>query len=351
MWYENRWWYNRHLVVCPRHYDQETNAILGFFYEPGNDLLVLYLSLVTTYWPGWDVRRYEFRAEDGTWTNRSAVLGRAADTFIGADTFYLRSATSGTYNKIYGVWRLGTGFIGEINWRTARPLASGWRFYDWDWNRKSYRHVIVNRIEGLMVGVESWEMECLAHIDATPRLFGRLRLPNVLNYLTYENRNYCWAITADGVILKADYQIPRWEMISTVQDPTPDTKGFAITFDTKRKRVVVFRWRSPAQDGSCQNQLEFYYPMVNAAKLLPPVPVTSLRTGKRITFVSHIIGDAGEGLSPYQVNAELIQPVSGRLLTNFTNTERSGRAVLQYQAPQTPCTDTLKIKTVVEETL
>jgi hypothetical protein len=351
LWYEGRWWYNPRLVTCPRHYTQETDSIAGFFYEPNNDILVLYLVLKTTYWPNWDVRRYEFRAGDGAWLNRDAVLNRESDTFLGTGGLYLRSATMGSYNKIYGPWRLGLGYVGEINWRNSRPVDGGWRFYDWDWDRKAYRFAVVNRVDGVVAAAESWELECLANVDTDPTIFGRLRLPNVLDYLAYENRNYCWGITKDGVILKADYLIPRWEMISTVQDPADNVKGFAITFDTRRKRVVVFRWRTPAADGACRNQLEFYYPMVNAARLLPPVPVTSLRTGRRITLVSHLVGDAGEGLTPYIVNGELVEPVSGRLVTPFTNTEQSGRAAFQYQAPYEPCTETLRVSTIVEETL
>ena len=349
-WYENRWWYNDWLVTCPRHYKQTTMNVANFFYEPGNDRLIAHIVLTTTYWPGWDVQRYEFAAEDGTWINREEVL--AGQAFIGIwGASWTRDATMGSFNKIYACRNSETA-IREISWETAVPVDNGWWVDPYTWNPKSiYGFAVVNRVDNLLAAAASWTLDCWRNISGTPERFGHLRLPNVLNYLAYENRNYCWGITKDGVIVKADYQVPRWEMISTVQNPTDDVKGYAITFDTRRKRVVVFRWREDAADGACRNQLEFYYPMVNPAKLTKPVPVTSLRAGKRIVFVSHLIGDAGEGLSPYTVEGEMVPPVEGKLNTPFTNTERSGRACFQYQAPATGCLETLRLRTTVEETL
>ncbi len=85
----------------------------------------------------------------------------------------------------------------------------------------------------------------------------------------------------------------------------------------------------------------------------PPssVPVTSLRTGKRIVLVANLVGDAGEGIVPYTVNGQLADPVSGRLVTPFTGTELGGRACFQYQAPDQACQDTLRLSVTVEEGL
>jgi len=151
------------------------------------------------------------------------------------------------------------------------------------------------------------------------------------------------------VICKADYQIPRWEMISTVQNPEADALKYFITYDTKRKRVVVFRQRPDAADGACQHQLEFYYPMVKAGQLTQPVPVTSLKAGNRIILAANLIGDAGEGVTPYTVQGEMLSPVEGRLVTPFSGTELNGRVCFQYQAPNQACTETLRLKVTVEE--
>jgi hypothetical protein len=349
---QQNWLYHRELITCPRHFQQTTLAVPHFFYEPGNDRLVAQILLNTTYWPSWDARRYEFDPDTGSWMNRDSVLNRDDDSWTGIwGASWTGAATMGSFNKIYACRNSETK-IREISWRTAVPIDNGWWVDPYTWNPKSiYNFAVVNRVDNLLAAAASWTMDCWANIGATPERFGQLRLPNVLNYLAYENRNYCWGITKDGVIVKADYQVPRWEMISTVQDPTDDARGYYLTFDTKRKRVVVFRWREDAADGACRNQLEFYYPMVSPARLTKPVPVTSLRAGKRLVFVSHLIGDAGEGLSPYTVEGEMAAPVEGRLITPFTNTERSGRAAFQYQAPDSDCIETLRLRTTVEETL
>ena len=208
---------------------------------------------------------------------------------------------------------------------------------------------MVNRIDNLLAAAANWTLDCWRNISTTPERFAQLRLPNVLNYLAYESRNYCWVITQDGVILKADYQIPRWEMISTVQNPEADALKYFITFDTKRNRVVVFRQRPDAADGACQHQLEFYYPMVTADQLTQPVPVTSLRGGNRILLVANLIGGAGEGVTPYTVTGELLSPVEGTLVTPFSNTELNGKVGFYYQPPDEGCTDTLELSVTVEE--
>jgi hypothetical protein len=349
---QQNWAYNRHLITCPRHYRQTTSDVANFFYEPGNDLLVAHIILDTTYWPGWDARRYEFSPDDGSWLNRDAVLSREADTFIGIwGAAWTAKATMGSFNKIYACRKSETK-IREVFWKTAEPPENGWWVDPYTWNPKStYFYAVVNRVDELLAAISSWTLDCWCNIGTTPRRYAQLRLPNVPGYLAYESRNYCWVITKDGIILKADYQIPRWEMMSSVQNPTSDAKGYYITFDTKRKRVVVFRWRQDAADGACQNQIEFYYPMVSPAVLTDPVPVTSLRAGRRIELVSHLIGSAGEGLTPYTVEGEMVPPVEGRLLTPFTNTERNGRISLHYQAPDYGCTETLALKVNVEGTL
>jgi len=344
--------YGQTLLACPRRYEQDTASVANFFYEPGADKYIAHILLHAAYWPSWDARRYEFSAEDGAWLNRDSVLSRSDDSWIGIwGAAYTQNATLGSFSKIYAC-RNCEYYIREVLASCGEPVAGGWAVNPYTWNPKSiYRFAVVNRYDNLLVGASSWTLDMWRNIGATPERYATLRLPNVLNALTYESKKYCWAITQDEVILKADYQIPRWEMISTVQNPTSDTKAYRIAFDTKRKRIAVFRHRQDAADGACQNQLEFYYPMVNAGQLTQPVPVTSLRAGNRIILAAHLIGDAGEGLTPYTVEGELLAPVEGRLTTPFSNTELNGRVCFQYQAPDEACEETLKLDVTVEESL
>ena len=334
--------YNGQLITCPKHYRQTTNWVSNFFYEPENDRLIAHIVLTTTAWPSWDVRRYEFDAATGVQVGDSVFIG-----IWGAA--YTRAATMGSFNKIYAC-RNSEYYIREISWQYAEPVTGGWGVNPYTWNPQSlYGYAVVNRVDDLLAAASNWTLDCWRTISTTPGRFAQLRLPNVISYLAYESRNYCWVITVDGVILKADYQIPRWEMISTVQNPETDTVKYFITFDTKRHRVVVFRQRSDAADGACQHQLEFYSPMVKAAQLTQPVPVTTLRTGNRIILAANLIGDAGEGVTPYTVNGSMAVPVEGRLATPFSGTGLNGQVCFQYQAPDDACTETLQLAVTVEE--
>jgi len=350
LWGPNGLTYNGYLITCPRHFKQGKGSISHFYYDPATDLLRAIIAYTTTYWPGWDAQRLDFSPETGAWVNRDEVLAR--QVFVGIwGTAWTGKATMGSYGLIYATDPVAK--VNQIDPLTMNPAPGGWSIDPTKWSgHPIYSPVIVNRIDGILAGVSSWTLDCWRGMEtANPEKFAQLRLPNVLGYMAYESRNYCWIITKDGVILKADYKIPRWEMISRVNAPEVESTGYAIAFDTKRKQVVVFRSRPDSADGACQHQLEFYYPMVSPAQLTQPVPVTSLRAGKRVILVAHLIGEAGEGITPYTINATLKEPVEGRLVTPFSGTELGGRVAFQYQAPDQACQETISLETTVEETI
>lgn len=343
------WNYNRQLLTCPQHFHQSISTVNNFFYEPGNDKLIAYITLATTYWPSWDIERYEFSAESGAWLNRADVFAKRAALSANA-AFWTGYGSVGSFNKVYACSRAGVGGLMEIDPINGGQVDGGWSGNTYAWNPQSiYTFCLVNRNDAYFVGASNWFLEIWKNLGASPCKVTALRLPNTISYLCYESRNYCWAITHDGVILKADYRIPRWEMISTVYAPTADTRGYYLAFDTTRKRVVVLRWLADGADGACRLQLEFYYPMVNAGQLTQPVPVTSLRAGTRITLAAHLIGEAGEGVTPYNVKGALVGPAAGRLVNPFSGTELNGRVCFQYQAPSEACTETLQLNIAVVE--
>ena len=342
--------YGRHLVTCPRHYLQSWQGCSNFFFHPGIGKLVAMFTLSAAYWPSWDTVRYEWSPWTGAWLNGAAVLSRDPSTRPGVwGAAWMKGATLGSYRKIYACATTNTK-ISEVDYLTGLPMSGGWQVDPRTWSPSSiYGFAIVNREDNLLVGASSWTLDCWRNLNTTPVRFAQLRLPNAISYLCYESRRYCWAITKDGVILKVDYTIPRYEKISQIQNPTEDGVKFMVAFDSSRKRVIVLRLRPDAADGACQYQIEFYYPMVGAHALTQPVPVTSLRANNRIIFVSHLIGDAGEGLTPYTVEAGMVAPVEGRLITPSSGTELNGRVCHQYEAPDAACTETLNLAVTVEE--
>ena len=311
---------------------------------PGSDRLIFHTWLDKTAWPSWDVKRYEFDAATG------ALVGDAFGTWTGIwGPINSNHPTMGSFGKVY-TCRNSETKIREVTYEGLDPVSGGWWVDPYTWSPKSiYTYAIVNQIDNLLVAGANWTLDCWRNISTTPERFATLRLPNVISSICYESRKYCWVITVDGVILKANYLIPRWEMISTVQNPSGDTLKYLIAFDTKRNRVVVLRIRPDATDGACQIQLEFYYPMVKPAYLTQPVPVSSLRSGGRVLMAANLIGDAGEGLTPYTVTGAMVDPVEGYLVTPFSGTEMNGRVCFQYQARDQACTETLQLSVTVEE--
>jgi hypothetical protein len=318
--------YNPGLVTPPRHYLESVSSISHFFYEPSNDYLVAYITFTQDPWPGWSTARFCWQAEDGSFVERSGagIIGMA----------WTCHAAMGSYNKIYTTWNSGST-IDEIKWDTLGKPEGGWSINPWNWNPQTlFRYAVVNREDNLIAGVGSWNLE-VWDISGPPSRRALMRLPYTLGYLTYQSRNILWVITSTGIICKANYKLnpPRWEMMSKVQDPTPDALNYLAAWDPKRARLAVLRQLPDDLDGSCRSRFEFYRPLVKVAGLTDPVPVGRHRAGDKLEFVAHLYGDAGEGITPYKIHASLNAPALGTLLGPETATGRNGAASFFYQAP------------------
>jgi hypothetical protein len=334
--------YNQNLITPPRHYTDSLWTVSHWFYDPGSDRLVLVGMLAICQWPGWSVKRYDYNADTGEQIG-SAELSIYSKSWVGR-------ASLGSFSSIYATWNSGTQ-ISEIDASTVWPQTGMWSIDPHAWTpSRNFSHAVVNREDGLIVGISASSME-IWDITGVPFLKGTIQLPYTLGYLTYESREICWIITSNGLVGKANYRLnpPRWEMLSSVQNPTEDAMGYFVAFDPKRKRLAVFRLRPDADDGSCQSQIEFYRPLYRVSGLTEPVPVSRLRTGERTRFVSHLYGENGEGVSTYLVHGDLAPPAAGAMLTPISGAELSGAVTFRYQAPPMAATDTMMVSATVTD--
>lgn len=331
--------YHPELVTCPKHYEEAFNVLQHFYYDPAADRLHLHPTYNTVYWPGWYNRSLFFAPDTG------AYAGYWSEGGIGGGNWYLAysaSGSAGAYGRIYGL-ELGRTIV-SLDPTTARPDGNySNSLAAWP-GSPAASLVICDAAAGLAVLGSGATLNFWRNINTAPEKFAMLTLPTYLDYMCYESPEIMWAIGRDGTILKLNYQIPRLEMISRVQAWPETARKFMITFDNRRHRLAVLRWLADAADGACRAQFEFYYPINQAAYLTRPVPVNSLRTSRQITFVAHLIGEAGEGIAPALVNAELAEPASGRILTPHVTTEASGRLLIRYESDSTGgYTDTIEL--------
>ncbi len=332
--------YNAYLITPPRLYENRVFTIGNFFYEPSNDRLVAYAFFEKIVWPGWDALRSEWDPETGALVKQ---------TYCGYGPLYFSGrAGLGSYNKMFAA--VGNK-INEVPWDTLVWVSPMWTINPQTWTPPaSILQAVVNLQDSLIAGVEDWFLK-VWDISGTPALRSSLRLPNTLGSLAYESREICWVITKDGLILKANYKNnpPRWEMLSSVQDPCPDALKYFIAWDQKRGRLVVLRQRPDAEDGSCQCQFEFYRPLVKIVGLTDPVPVNRHRAGDLVEFVAHLYGDAGEGVTPYRIIGSLQAPAQGSLLRAESSSAWNGAISLLYQAPVTDGEDTLILEASIND--
>jgi hypothetical protein len=336
--------YNPGLITPPKHYQVGNLRVVSFFYEPSNDMLIGYFIGDMIWWPGWIVYRLSWNASDGS-------LAEAYNVGTVFPIDYVLDPSAGSFGKIYSTFNTDPYVIQEVDWDTLADTNGGWSLNTEGWSPINILAgpTVVNLIDNLIVAVPPQLAFTLAVFDiSNPSqgvLKGELTVPESVSWMAYQNRTYCWLVTAGGLILKCNYGIvpPRWEMLSSVQNPVSDSTGFYIAYDTQRSRVVVLRNRPDAVDGSCQMQLEFYYPVYQLMGLTDPVPVMIPRAGSAVRFVAHLYGTTGEGVTPFVIEAALAAPANGQLLTPWTGTALNGSATFRYAAPSFRCTDTLQL--------
>jgi hypothetical protein len=334
--------YNQFLILPPRIYPESIASIVHWYYSPGWDRLCLWVMLDTCQWPGWAVRRYDFDAATG------ALLGQYGQGW--GPVAWVNNGSLGSYGVIYATWSSNSS-ITQMNPDTMWPDAGMWSINPGQWSPgQFFTHALVNREDGLIVGVSSWTLE-IWEINGTPTRRASFHLPYTLGYLAYESRDIAWIITKNGLVGKMNYRLnpARWEMLSSVQNPAPDALDYCVAFDPKRKRLAVFRWRPDAEDGACQCQLEFYRPLYKVAGLTDPVPVSRLRAGERPRFVAHLYGENGEGVSAYLINAALQEPAAGSLLASTAAADLCGAATFRYQAPVGEAAEKLMLSATITD--
>jgi hypothetical protein len=313
--------YNDWLVTPPRLFQESVYSIPSFFFLPGNDILVSFIWFSTYHWPSWSHERLEWDANTGEFLQRTWV------PIWGS--VYSRGATLGSYEAIYSTY-IDAYDVYEIDWETLSP-----RTWKWTCPKPIAFYCLINREDDRAMALSSWYADI--YRMSTSEKTGSLRFPTAQNQIAWESRTHAWVINPNGTIFKINYRAPkpRFELMSSVQNPEPTAQGYRIAFDTRRNRIAVLRWLPDAADGACNLQIEFYRPLVKVAAdgLTDPVPVTPVKAGEKARFVAHLHGEQGEGLGAYFIDAELEAPATGDLITPVAPTLVSGEAVFGYQAP------------------
>lgn len=318
-------------------YAERISSLYLFSYAPGDDSLNALCMLDQQHWPGWGIAWLKFSAETGQYIGRTILNGG-----ILFNLTWSQWLGAGPYSKFY---RLTQGTLLECD-----PIwlgATGWSSVISGWSPAPYalsNPCLVNPIDGLAVMCSGGSFAVYNLFASPPTLIGELLSPAYdFTGLGIEDRSRCWVVTGSGVVLKANYAIPRWEVMSAVQSPAPDALKYLVTFDSFRKRVVVFRQRPDAANGACQSQIESYRPIYEAVGLTDPVPVEKVVAKANVRFVSHLYGDAGEGISAQTANVDLLPPVCGTVTSRMAVTELNGVIKMRYLAPSVAGADTLKV--------
>lgn len=287
----------------------------------------------------------------------SYSLRRYAEAGGGLQLLYKmcpRGLEAGSYHKIYGTSQtFNTNTIWTFHPYMVTPLSDEWSLsFDLLPNKPSTMgfmapaHSLVNREDGIvMLSMPGSAEMHFWDINSTPHVYiGKMTAPGVLADVCYEDRQRMWIVTRDGYLQKINYHLMRTELLTEVQERSPEDIHYLIAWDSKRFRLAIFRQRPDAADGSCASFIEFYRPLPKIDLLTDPVPIRPLRYGKHIPFSFHLVGTAGEGISPYMVEAALAAPADGHLERASMGTGQYGIGGVEYVAPDKTCVETLQLK-------
>ena len=264
--------------------------------------------------------------------------------------------SQGSFGKIYSStmnYFFPTYYLSEMSIDTRLPIIYMTVPSD-TWNPEvtfTICSYCMERQEGIVISKEHPRIEVWDCSDPyVPVRTSILDVPGAVANLCYENKELMWLVTTEGIIAKFNYELayPRYEMLSSVQDPGGDTLAYRITYDSKRKRVVVFRIRDDA-DGKNQSSFEFYRPYYVPSQITDPVPVKKVVGGQVTDFVGHLLGSVGEGVASQTVIPSLSIGANGSLLTNVAPTSLNGSFLVRYQVGNSLYTDELELSADIGE--
>ena len=337
-----------------------------FFYMPSQDRLILKYILDacwTTAMLGIPVSTYQTMfainpqtgALDAAFQDWAYMLGGLIQRDV-------KGIEPGSYGKFYTTSSVfSSGMVFEIDFTTMRPVENGWyklyadlpefaTLFPGAWVAAP-QHSIVNREDGILMinGYNSRELH-FWNIASTPHVYlGKMTAPGVVSDVSYEDRYRLWVITKNGYLQKINYHLLRTELLTELPDKEATDHNYLVAWDQKRFRVVVFRHKADASNGACTSTVEFYRPLPKVELLTDPVPIRPLRWGKHIPFSFHLVGTAGEGISPYMVQASLIPPAEGYLERASMGTGQYGIGGAEYVAPAQSCQETLHLEANIED--
>jgi len=290
----------------------------------------------------------------------SGAVSVGGEALAGLQYFYgfsFAGVEAGSYGKVYGTGYFFNNGVFEYNPITLSvipgwginynelPAADPW------WVFSAPANSLVNREDGILMLNSSNSSELLFwNIKEQPYTFkGRMNSPGKIIDVSYEDRYRMWTVTNEGYLHKINYHLLRTELLSEVQDKSPDDLAYLVAFDTKRHRLAVFIHRPDGPNGECRAKIHFYRPIPKVDLVTDPVPVRPVRYGKRVPFSFHLVGSAGEGISPYKVGAELEAPVDGSLMSHSVGTGQYGVGSVPYQAPMYGCSETLELEVDISD--
>ena len=267
--------------------------------------------------------------------------------------------SQGSFGKVYSVgmsYAFSTYQIVEVDVDTRLPIIN-MTVPSNTWNPETYFSICsycMERQEAIIVESNPFGTNEIEVWDCSNPLIpvqkSKLIPPGIVSNLCYENKELMWLVTTEGIIAKFNYELayPRYEVLSSVQDPGGDTLAYRVAYDSKRKRVVVFRIRDDA-DGKNQSSIEFYRPYYVPSQITEPVPVKKVVGGQVTDFVGHLLGSAGEGVAAQTVIPSLSIGANGSLLTNVASTSLNGSFLVRYQVGNSLYTDELELSADIGE--
>lgn len=365
------------LMPCENRYSRETWKVTGlggwstgtFVFKPDEDRFYLLVTMGEEYcnqafYPHLqDVQRqvlFYFDAETLELVGRDDETGGLQGPWGLIGLNFTGSVTTGSYDRMYmtNIW------LPEIIEFGPDGTRTGWtqRYGDLPECPNTIvgpTAAIVNRADNILVVAGFYSNGNEIHFwkdfeTASPVHTGVIRIPSKTIFnLAWESRRYFWVIWEGGGLAKIDMQLRRVELYSRINFVTGVDVRVFIGWDTNRGRLIIMRHSYdegyPTPLGDARNSIEAYRPIPIPAILTKPVPVAPLRTNKTIPFTFHLLGDGGEGITPYTVNVALTAPVDGGLARHSVQVGGYGWGTINYYSPDIACVETLTLESEITE--
>lgn len=307
------------------------NTVNGLFFDTAggsytdSGKLVVAALTAQRWWPGWNVRSFEFDAESGAFVGLGASVGGSN---VGATL--LRDISQGVQGELWVRHQYGHAILLDQNYALTSVTLTPSLF-----GVTAFRGLLVDRMrDRVVLSDTAGSPSVRVHSLSTGALISSISLPEAPVDICHEEGTRCYVLTASRDVFVLDYAtgslfgaVKLTTLYSMLGTSSSQPK---IAWDKRYRRLLAVEQPALPIGFTSSTKIVGFAMRPVATHLCTPIPLKRLRAGASVPFLLKTVGDLGEGI-PSGVTVAVAGPASSSP-RNIVATDGAGEAIVDINA-------------------